>query len=117
MTAFVTLSKAPSLPLSPDGKIEDVVLRSSAEAGYLQTRPRTTRARRSWGVRYPVLDATDTAALRAFEITTLRNGADSFSWTHPISGTSYTVRLAGQIDFSTDQHRSLTGASFTLQEV
>lgn len=116
MTAFVTLSRVPSYPLDPDGVIEDNVLRSQSEAGYEQTRPRYTRARRSWGVSYIRLSAADEALLRAFEITTLRNGADSFTWTHPISGTTYTVRLTGPIRFS---RPSVSGAdaSFTLREV
>jgi len=117
MAAFPTLSRAPSLPLDPDGEIEDVVLRSTFEAGYEQTRPRTTRARRSFGINYRALKSADEALLRAFEITTLRNGADAFTWTHPISGTSYTVRLAAPIQFRRQQTATLTDAVLKFREV
>lgn len=117
MANFPTLSRAPSYPLDPDGELEDVVLRSPQTAGYEQTRPRTTRARRTFGLSYPVLDDTDTAALRVFEITTLHNGADSFTWTHPLSGTSYTVRLTAPIKFRRTHSRTLTGCSLMLREV
>lgn len=117
MIVFPTLTKSPSLPLSPDGEIDDVLLRSPQESGYEQVRPRTTRARRSWGVNYPVLAAADVATLRAFEITTLRNGADAFTWTHPISGLVYTVRLTGPVKFATTQDRRFSSAALTLKEV
>lgn len=115
MTAFVTLTGKPDYPLDPDGEIEDNVLRSDTTAGYEQTRPRYTRARRTWGVNYQDMIAADVALLKAFELTTLRNGADMFTWTHPITGT-FTVRLAGPIRFSKDDY-SGTRVSFTLKEV
>ncbi|OHD27428.1 MAG: hypothetical protein A2Y38_05660 [Spirochaetes bacterium GWB1_59_5] len=105
MAAFPILSTPPSYPIDPDGELEDVVLRSQQEAGYEQTRPRTTRARRNFGVSYIGLEAADEALLRAFEITTLRNGADSFTWTHPKSGTTYTVRLIAPIKFTRRKYK------------
>lgn len=117
MANFPTLSRAPSLPLDPDGEIEDVVLRSPMESGYEQTRPRTTRARRSYGLNYNNLKSADVALLRAFEITTLRNGADSFTWTHPIYSTSHTVRLAGPIKFARTRAPTLHDVSMQLREV
>lgn len=117
MANFPTLSKAPSFPLAPDGEIEDVILRSKAEAGYEQTRPRTTRARRSFGINYKATSNADTTLLRTFEVTTLRNGADSFQWTHPLSGTTYTVRLVGPIKYSRNQTKTLTDIAFELKEV
>lgn len=117
MSAFPTLSEAPGFPLDPDGEIEDVILRSSAEAGYEQTRPRSTRARRAFGVNYNALSDADVATLRTFEITTLRNGADSFTWTHPVSGAVYTVRLAGPIKYAKNVVRNYSGVHFALREV
>lgn len=117
MANFPTLSVAPSYPLSPDGDTEDVVIRSPQTAGYEQTRPRTTRTRRTFGLNYKALDDTDAGLLRAFEITTLRNGADSFAWTHPLSGTVYTVRLTGPIKFAKQQVGTHSVVALTLREV
>lgn len=117
MTAFPTLSRAPSLPLDPDGEIEDVILRSPMEAGYEQTRPKTTRARRIFGLNYRALGNADVTLLRTFETTTLRNGADSFTWTHPLSGTTYTVRLTAPIKFARAQAGTLSEVSMMLREV
>lgn len=115
MTAFVTLVGLPSYPLDPDGEIEDVVLRSESTAGYRQTRPRFTRARRKWGVNYEDLTDADADDLRDFERVTLRNGADKFDWPHPVSGT-FTVILTGPIKFSRNTYGG-TKASFVLEEV
>lgn len=115
MTDFVTLTALPSYPLEPDGDIEDSTLRSETEGGYRQTRPRFTRSRRKWGLNYIDLDDTDATALRTFERTTLRNGADKFNWTHPMGGT-YVVTLAGPIKFARRDFGG-TNATFTLEEV
>lgn len=115
MPTFPTLSQAPDFPLDPDGEIEDLVLRSGAEAGYEQTRPRFTRARRTWGVNYLLLPDADVTLLRAFETSTLRNGADSFTWTHPLGGT-YTVRLAQPIKIARDTP-AVANVSLLLREV
>jgi hypothetical protein len=114
---FPTLTQQAAYPLDPDGELEDVILRSPTDAGYEITRPRFTRARRTWGINYPALSNADTTTLRAFEQATLRNGADSFSWTHPISKTVYTVRLTGPISYARANGPMLTAASFTLREV
>ena len=115
MTTFVTLAGVPGYPMDPDGEIDDAVLRSDTTAGYEQTRPKFTRARRSWGVNYPDMIGADVALLKAFELTTLRNGADMFDWPHPITGT-FTVRLKGPIKFAKDDFGG-TRVSFALREV
>ena len=118
MPAFPTLSVPCSYPIDPDGVIDDVIMRSPQEAGYEQTRPRTTRPRRNFGVTYIGLESVDEALLRTFEITTLRNGSDSFNWTHPLSSTVYTVRLTGPIKFTRIKSRvGAVNVSMTLREV
>lgn len=116
MAVFPTLTQRPSFPLSPDGELGDAVLSSPFEAGYEQTRPKFTRARRNFGVNYKALPDADVATLRAFELTTLRNGADSFTWTHPLSGLGYTVRLVENIKFARTTPR-VADVSMTLREV
>lgn len=114
---FPALSKVPSRPLDPDGNIEDGVIRSPQTAGYEQTRPRFTRTRRGYGVNYRHLPDTDVATLRAFEITTLRNGADAFTWTHPVDGTAHTVQIVGGIKFAKTEKPTARDVSFMLREV
>lgn len=115
MAAFPTLTTLPRFPLDPDGELEDAVLRSNFEGGYEQTRPKYTRARRSYGLSYQ-LQSADEATLRAFELTTLNNGADSFVWTHPLRATTHTVRLTAPIKY---QQRTPTvcDVSFMVREV
>lgn len=115
MAAFPTLTKPPVYPLDPDAEQIDTVLRSDFTAGYEQTRPKFTRARRQFGLRYR-LEATDLATLRTFETTTLVNGADSFSWTHPLTAVTYTVRLVEPIRYARTSP-AITEVSFTLREV
>lgn len=115
MAAFPTLTKGPTYPLNPDGDLEDAVLRSDFTAGYEQTRPKFTRARRSYGLNYKISDA-DVATLRDFERITLVNGADAFTWTHPLRATSHTVRLTAPIKYS-KLVLGLTDVSFTIREV
>lgn len=114
--SYPTLSRPPNYPLDPDGELEDVILRSPTEAGYAITRPRFTRARRRWGVTYINLPDADVATLRTFEQTTLHNGADQFSWTHPVTGT-FTVQLAAPIRYARTAAANMTNVSFVLQEV
>jgi phage-related protein len=113
---WLSLAKSPTT-LDPDGELEDAVLRTPFDAGYEQTRPKYTRMRRIWGVRYDELSNADVATLRTYEQTTLVNGANSFTWTHPLSGT-FTVRLAGPIKYvrSADKY-GVADISFVLREV
>ena len=118
MSSFPTLSKNPSYPLDPDGDLEDVILRTPSDAGYVQTRPRFTRSRRTWGINYAALPDADVSTLRTFEQVTLVNAADLFSWTHPISSTTYTVQLAGPIKYARVMGaENASNVSMTLQEV
>lgn len=117
MSVYPTLSVQPSYPLQPDGEIEDAVLRSKLEGGYEQTRPKFTRVRRSWGINYSHLPDADVATLRTFESVTLRNGADFFTWVHPISGTTYTVRLAEPIKYARTTAPGHCSVSLSIREV
>lgn len=117
MAAFPILSKPPSYPLDPDGDLDDSAIRSPFTAGYEQTRPAFTRSRRSWGVNYKSMPQADMDTLRDFERVTLVNGADSFTWTHPLSGATYTVRLAAPIKFARSRRGPIGDASFMLREV
>lgn len=90
MAAFPTLSVLPSdireVPI-------DRTIRSEYEGGYEHTRPRHTRDRKQWQIVYNQLNSNDKSLMDTFLGTTVRGGADSFSWAHPISSTVYTVRF------------------------
>jgi phage-related protein len=104
--------------MSPDGDLGDNAIRTPSDAGYVQMRPKFTRARRSWGLTYPDLPDTDAATLRYFELTTLHNGVDIFTWTHPKTGTTYNVQLSAPIKFvSSETIVNSTNVTMMLQEV
>ncbi len=91
MSTFPTLSMPPTFPL--DEQREDATIRSSFEAGYEHTRPRFTKVRYTWNIKYNLLPSADKATLEAF-VTTVREGADSFTWTNPVDNVSHTVRFS-----------------------
>ena len=113
MENFPTLSQNPSYPLGESR--EDATIRSSFEAGYEHTRPRFTRSRKSWNVKYEMLPYADVSTLDTF-ITTVREGADSFVWTHPSSLVTYTVTFSEIPKF---ENTILTyySVDFTLRQV
>lgn len=116
--AFPALSRPPSYPIDPDGAIEDAVLRSPSDAGYVQTRPKFTRVRQSFGIKYPSLPDADVALLKTWERTTLANGSGSDTWTHPLSAATYTVQLGpGLIKYARAKKGAGTDVSMLLQEV
>lgn len=96
MLEFPTLSINPSYPLKEE--IEDSVIRSDFEGGYEQTRPRFTRQRKTFTVVYKLLPDADKQTLENF-YQQLRGGADAFTWTHPVYGTTHTVRFTKPIKF------------------
>lgn len=83
--------QAPSYPLGENP--EDAVIRSPYDAGYEQTRPRFTRNRTTYQLKWPAMSAADVATLRTFYITTLGNGAGIIDWTYPGTSTVKAVRF------------------------
>lgn len=116
MANFPTLTRTVGRTIDPDGDIDDVVIRSPQTAGYVQTRPRSTRAPQNWGINYPALSNADVNTLKSWERTTLRNGADSFNWTHPVSGTVYVLQLASPINYRR-MNKDHTAVSIKMREV
>lgn len=94
MPSFPTLSVKPKYPIKEEK--EDPTIRSDFEGGYQHTRPRNTRVRRKFTVQYHNLPETDKSGSNKLDdfVATVKFGADSFTWTHPDTGTSYTVRFA-----------------------
>lgn len=94
---------------------EDAVLRSDFDAGYQQTRPKWTRTRRKFTASYLVTQS-QKATLHTFYVTTLANGALSFDWTHPQTGSVITVRMDKPITF-TPVSNSYWIATISMTEV
>jgi hypothetical protein len=57
----------------------------------------------------------DKSSLFTFENTTVRQ-TDSFTWVHPYTGTSYTVRFAGPLEYSLVDYNNWN-FRFSLEEV
>jgi len=66
-------------------------LRTEFEGGYVQSRPRCTRATRRWTLVWNAMTNADFATLESAFIADM---GTTFSWTEPVTSTSYTVRYA-----------------------
>lgn len=86
--AFPTLSVNPDYPIE-EAKIPSSI-KSNFESGHQLARSRFTRDRNIFQLNYRLLSNADKLLLAAHmdEV----KDVDSFTWTHPISATSYTVR-------------------------
>lgn len=117
MATFPTLSIPPVYPI-PVVR-DDRTIATKKEAGYVQTRSRYSRVRRTWQVQYEKLTAADNVLLEAF-MDTVHEGTDIFTWAHPVSG-EYQVRFSSpgpSIEPSEyDGSQYLYSCSFTLIEV
>jgi len=91
MANFPVLSRNPSYPF--EEQHEENTIRSQFEAGYEQTRPRFTRMRKTFTLKYELMSSTDKEAVENFYIQQ-KGGAGSFSWTHPLTNNTHTVRFA-----------------------
>lgn len=90
MANFPTLSINPEYPIGEE--YEDSTLRSNTEGSYELTRARCTRYPKIFTIKYILMPDTDKDSLDTFVIT-VKLGADSFTWTHPKTSTSYSVRF------------------------
>ena len=79
----------PSFPLEVE--VYKPQVRTEFEGGYVQSRPRTTRAVRRWTLTWSSLPEADYQALAAFFVA---NQGGSFEWTDPVTGTGYTCRFS-----------------------
>jgi hypothetical protein len=114
--AFPTLSAAPRS--CPESVIDDTI-KTDTEAGYVQTRPRFTKIRRTFGPIQYLLNRADRDLLVAHDESV--KGSTIFTWTHPITGTSYNVRYKSDGRVKTepllDSSPRLFSAEFSLEEV
>lgn len=120
----------PDMPYNPDvtlkESLEDSTLRSKTDSGYVITRKKYTRTRRSWEVSYSYVPQSFKDDLYNFIANEVSEGALPFNWIHPTTLVQFTVRFiklpefayAAQANFG-DGKGSLTtyNFSFQIQEV
>lgn len=118
--AFPALSVSPSVNGWEEGKALDPTIRSQKEGGYVSTRPRFTRIPKKWKLSYSqgnALPLADKLLLEAHE-ESVKVGADSFSWTNPMDGVTYTVRYVdGPIQFKPLVGKLLWEATIGLEQI
>ncbi len=77
----------------------DKTVRIETEGGYVVTRPRTTRPpRREWTTGWSEITHADKLKIEVF-YESVMGGANSFTWTDPVSLIEYTVRFVGDLEF------------------
>lgn len=119
--AFPSLSTNPQVERFGQKAAFNPTIRSEAESGYVQTRPRFTRTPKKWHVFYSGLSLTDKTSLESHEVS-VKFGSDLFSWTNPTDSVSHNVRYAAPIDFNLESGFDNSGnhtwsAEFDLEEV
>ena len=96
----------------------DPVIRSEFENGAVLTRARFTTVPNSWEMVYRYLSNTDKELIETFHNTTVSFGALTFTWTHPITAATPTVRFKGPpIYTAEDDGQNNWKVAFTLIEV
>ena len=116
MSNFPTLTRKPQEGFEEE--YEDSVLRSDFEGGYEITRQKYTRMRKSFkNLKWVGLNATDKTAMDTFVTTTVKGGADSFNWTHPVTNTVHVVRFVKPPVFSPKFDGSIWEMTCELREV
>ena len=79
---------------APDYGLEDEVyfpqIKMEFEANYTQSRPKAVRSTGRWSLKWANMPEADYQLLKTFF---LANQGYSFSWTHPVTSASYTVRF------------------------
>lgn len=79
---------------------EDAVIRSNMEDGTVKTRPRYTRNRKTFEVKWGHMPDEQKNIFENFFLVTLKNGSLPFNWTHPASGQQYVVALTENPKYS-----------------
>jgi hypothetical protein len=84
---FPSLSRQPSMDSSKT--TEDDTIRDQMESGYVATRPRFTRTRRTWKLNTRNLQAEDVRALDEFFMVTTARGGNSFLYPNLLQNWSF----------------------------
>lgn len=87
-------------------------LMSPFEAGMSQSRPKHTSTRWIFTIGWQALGTTDYATLVAYYDA---NVGSSFSWTHPITSTVYTVRFGNENELPRAKAAGMVGGEFAWE--
>lgn len=109
---FPDTTDKPSFPI--EETYEDNTIRSPLEAGYELTRPRYTKLRKRFRVRYVWATQDTKDAIENFYQTV--QCSEIFEWTHPKEGTTYNVRFVNPPRF-TYEAAIFWNIEFELREV
>lgn len=105
MAIFPTLTRHGSLACTPEvhsftsEKAHDPTIRSESDGGYVKSRARFTRLPEKWNICYTWLSQANKNTIKDFEEARLI-GSESFTWTNPEDGISYTVRFLGLVRYT-----------------
>ena len=90
---------APTPRVTPyrDEFASDPTIRTSKDAGYVQTRARFTSIPRKYHIRYEALSTHDKNLIYTFEKDTVNGGSEEFTWPLPTGGGNLTVRFASPV--------------------
>jgi hypothetical protein len=114
----MTLSVFPNVanPVYPlDEGRENPAISSQMENGMVISRPRFTRIRKKWILKWTALKNNEYQLLMNFW-EQMCGGSQEFQWVNPVTGVSYIVRFTGEINFHLTSHDMWEG-EITLQEV
>lgn len=104
----------PVFPLIEDW--EDVGISAGFEDGTEQSRPRFTRSRGTWTLRWTALNDDDYQRLINFWRYEAKGRSNSFIWTNPITGEDFVVRFVEKKEFQKISPRFWSG-EITIREV
>jgi len=111
---YPTLAMLPSYPLEEER--EDGTIKTPYEAGYEQTRPKfSRRGRKTWKLTYKYMPTNDKHSLNGF-LTSVREGAYTFTWTNP-QDASVTVVRFGELPKFSYVVNGYWDCDFSLKEV
>ncbi len=116
MADFPTLNVIPSISGWSEERAFDPTIRARSDAGYVKTRPRTTRVPKTYKITFSPMSLADKQAVAAFE-DTVKVGADSFNWMHPIDNAVKVVRFAEPVKFTTLWNKNWWKVEMVLEEV
>nr|DAY74277.1 MAG TPA: minor tail protein [Caudoviricetes sp.] len=89
MLDFPESISAPDYPLQE--ALEDAVLRSNMEDGTVKTRPKFTRNRKTFEIKWGHMTDVQKQTFENFYVSSLKNGSLPFNWIHPQTGKAYVV--------------------------
>ena len=99
MPTYPVFAQNPDVVGFKEEPLVDPTIRSDMESGDVTTRARFTGVPLKWSWRYSQFSNANKLTLATFERETVKYGADTFTWTHPITEESHEVRFADIVKY------------------